>query len=142
MDVQVLRKKTYPLGKILSITGAVGIFAGGLVLGYMYFYNHPLEEGATSPEIIIPEPEPEPAGAPTTTAPVVEEQKTFVEILSTPTGYLNVREGPGTNFKQVTRVKPGEAYELVSTNGEKTWHQIKLSATQSGWVAAQYVKVK
>lgn len=59
-----------------------------------------------------------------------------VKILSTPTGYLRVRSGPGTSYAEVTRVNPGESYELLE---EKTgWVKIKVSETVSGWVSSQY----
>lgn len=138
VDNKLIRRKTFPVAKVLLLAAALGIFAGGLVVGYLYFYGNPLEEKVT-PEIIVPEPEPEPVA---TSTPAVEAKKSFVEILETPTGFLNVREGPGTNFKKVGQIKPGEAYELLSTNAEKTWYQIKISETLSGWIINQYAKVK
>lgn len=66
-------------------------------------------------------------------APVVVSK---VKILSTRTGYLRVRTGPGTSFAEVARVNPGETYELLE---EKTgWAKIKVSDTVSGWVSSQY----
>lgn len=60
-----------------------------------------------------------------------------VKILTTPTGYLRVRSGPGTSYSEVARVNPGETYELLE---EKTgWSKIKVSDTVSGWVSSQYV---
>ena len=60
-----------------------------------------------------------------------------VEILSTPTGTLNVRSGPGTSFSTVTKVNPGEKYELLEESSG--WYKIKVSG-QSGWVSTQYAK--
>lgn len=66
-------------------------------------------------------------------APVVVSK---VKILTTPTGFLRVRTGPGTGFAEVARVNPGESYELLE---EKTgWVKIKVSDTVSGWVSSQY----
>lgn len=66
-------------------------------------------------------------------APVIVSK---VKILTTPTGYLRVRTGPGTGFAEVARVNPGESYELLE---EKTgWVKIKVSDAVSGWVSSQY----
>ncbi len=67
-----------------------------------------------------------------------------VTIKNTPTGWLNVREGPGITYLQVKRVNPGETYTLLE---EKFgWYKIKLDAKSEGtspepiegWIASQY----
>ena len=64
--------------------------------------------------------------------------KKQVQILSTPTGSLNVRSGPNLSYSILTKVKPGEKYTLLE---EKTdWYRINVSGTK-GWVSAQYTKV-
>ena len=63
--------------------------------------------------------------------------KKQVQILSTPTGILNVREGPGTSYDIVTKIKPGEKYDLLEEKGD--WYKIELP-NQTGWVSSQYVK--
>jgi len=60
-----------------------------------------------------------------------------VQILSTPTGTLNVRSGPGTGYQIVTKVKPSEKYTLLGEQSD--WYKIKVSGTQ-GWISAQYAK--
>ncbi|MEK7585058.1 MAG: pilus assembly protein PilM [Patescibacteria group bacterium] len=85
-----------------------------------------------SPEIIFPEP-----AATSTTA---TSTLPTVTIKDTPTGWLNVRSGPGTNFGAVTKVNPGEAYPLLSEEGD--WVRIKLILEVEeieGWVAKQYI---
>ena len=61
----------------------------------------------------------------------------FLEVTTTPTGYLNVREGPSTSAKLITRIKPGEKFELLEEHPE--WFKIQLPDSTSGWVSAQYV---
>src|SRR3990167_5736991 len=62
---------------------------------------------------------------------------TQVEILPTPTGILNVRDGPSQTNKVLTTIKPGEKYELTA---EKSgWYKIKVGATE-GWISSQYAK--
>ena len=60
-----------------------------------------------------------------------------VQITSTPTGFLNVRGGPGTSFPIVAKVNPGEKYEFLE---EKSgWYKIKVSGS-TGWISTQYSK--
>ena len=66
-----------------------------------------------------------------------------LQISQTPTGWLNVRSGPGTSFAPVGRVNPGEVYPLLAEEGE--WYRIKFERegqTKEGWVAKQYVIIK
>lgn len=59
----------------------------------------------------------------------------MVKILNTPTGWLNVRSGPGTTYAQVTRVNPGESYPLLEEKGD--WYHIRIGEIE-GWIAKQY----
>ena len=66
-----------------------------------------------------------------------------LQISETPTGWLNVRSGPGTSFAPVGRVNPGEVYPLLAEEGE--WYRIKFERegqAKEGWVAKQYVIIK
>ena len=98
------------------------------------------------PEIIVPN------DTPTTSAdtPAASESpksepevvKSTVTVLDTPTGYLNVRGGPGTNFEKIGQINPGETYELVTADQDKGWYQIKLDEARNGWVTKQYAEIK
>ncbi len=77
----------------------------------------------------------------TTSAPVIEDNTSSTEktlkIADTPTGWLNVRSGPGTSFASLGRVNPGEVYPLLAEEGE--WYRIKFgNQSKEGWVAKQY----
>lgn len=61
----------------------------------------------------------------------------LVKVLPTPTGWLNVRSGPGTTYAQVTRVNPGESYPLLEEKGD--WYHIRIGQ-QEGWIARQYAE--
>jgi uncharacterized protein YgiM (DUF1202 family) len=52
---------------------------------------------------------------------------------------VNVRCGPGTNFKEVGKLAKGARVEVVAKSGD--WTQIKPTASCSGWIAAQFVDV-
>ena len=59
-----------------------------------------------------------------------------VKILSTPTGFLRVRQEPSIAASEISQVKPGETYELID---EKTgWFEIKLTSGNFGWISSQY----
>ena len=60
-----------------------------------------------------------------------------VEILNTPIGTLNVRSGPNTSFSIITKVNPGEKYQLLEES--PGWYKIK-TASGEGWISAQYAK--
>lgn len=76
--------------------------------------------------------------SPTTTvsptpAPIASSS---VTILNTPNGFLRARSGAGTAFGEVTRVKPGDSYQVLSeSNG---WYEIKIDENTSGWVSSQF----
>jgi uncharacterized protein YraI len=62
--------------------------------------------------------------------------KNQVEILQTPTGILNVRNGPGTGYAVIGQVSPGEKYDLLEESSG--WYRIK--AAKEGWISNQYAK--
>lgn len=61
-----------------------------------------------------------------------------VKILDTPVGFLRVRKSPEISSEEVEQVFPGKTYPLVSTSDDKKWYEIGLTATESGWISAQY----
>lgn len=65
-----------------------------------------------------------------------------VTILSTPTGFLRVRSGPSLAASEVSRVKPGEKYQVLEK--QSGWIKIQLtdiaSATTSGWISSEYTR--
>lgn len=62
-----------------------------------------------------------------------------VEILTTTTGFLNVRFGPSLKSEIIGKVPPGKIYEYREiTDG---WYLIILSDTVEGWVLGDFVKV-
>jgi len=69
---------------------------------------------------------------------VASISQTVVEILSTETGYLNVRSRDGGG-DTTGRVSPGERYIQLKA-GDYGYVQIDLGNGKSGWVAKKYVK--
>lgn len=85
--------------------------------------------------------EPKPVATP------VPVQKTYVEILSTPTGFLRVRSGPGATGSEIAQVKPGSQYLFLDEDVATGWIKIQYEAPKAGlpngiegWVSGQYVK--
>jgi len=86
-------------------------------------------------------PMPEPTATPLPVA------KTYVVILSTPTGFLRVRSGPGTSGSEIAQVKPGSQYLFLDEDLATGWVKIQYEAPKAGlpngiegWVSGQYVK--
>lgn len=54
-------------------------------------------------------------------------------------GSLNVRSGPGTNYKVVAWVKNGQAVTVLSESG--AWSRIKVNATgKTGYILSSYIE--
>lgn len=68
------------------------------------------------------------------------EKKIMVEILSTPTGFLRVREEASTAAKEVAQVNPGERFPFLGEDTENNWFKIGYKEGEEGWVTGQYAK--
>jgi hypothetical protein len=80
-----------------------------------------------------------------TPAPVVS--KTYVQILTTPTGTLRMRTKPGVAGEEIAELKVGSKYVYLSTDGATGWYEIQyqdpapgLPNGITGWVSNQYSK--
>lgn len=61
-----------------------------------------------------------------------------ITILSTPTSFLRVREGPGISFSEVDQIDPGETFEFLDE--DNGWYEIKVNSDTTGWVSSRYAK--
>lgn len=75
---------------------------------------------------------PSPSPTPTT--------KTYVQILSTPTGFLRVRDNPSTTANEIAQVKPGQKYPLTDEDAKTGWFEIEYLPGKFGWITNQYAK--
>ncbi len=66
--------------------------------------------------------------------------KPYVEILSTPTGWLKVRESTSTSSNELAKVNPGDkfAYQEIETPG---WFKIEYAVGEWGYVSSTYAKI-
>ena len=149
----IMPESHHRLAKAVLYAMILGGLTGAAILFYLNTRTTSPDD-YSAPTITIPDdtasPPPPATTTPTTTAaeptppagvqPAAPVQ--VVEILSTPTNFLNVRKGPGTNFAKIGEVKPGEAYILISTNETKGWYEIRLANGSTGGVTRQYAKVK
>ena len=55
------------------------------------------------------------------------------------TDNVNVRSGPGTNFKDIGKLAKGEKVEVVKTTGE--WTQIKPTEKCAVFIAAEFIEI-
>jgi uncharacterized protein YgiM (DUF1202 family) len=54
------------------------------------------------------------------------------------TSKVNVRSGPGTEYKVIERVKKGEPLDIVEKKGD--WLRIRRQGGREGWIHAKLVK--
>lgn len=75
-----------------------------------------------------PIPTDTPIPAPTSSAPSVAVEKT-----------VNLRSGPGTDYKVVGTLPIKQNFEIIGRNADSSWWQIKVK-NEPAWVAASVVK--
>jgi SH3-like domain-containing protein len=63
----------------------------------------------------------------------------FVKDGAATSDAINIRCGPGTNYKDVGKLAKGEKVEVVEAKGE--WTQIKPTPHCTGWVASELVEI-
>lgn len=101
--------------------------------GYKLILNTIL--GTATDEKIIKSPTP--TNAPETTlTPTSPPSKIF--ILSTPNGFLRVREEPALTAAEIGRVNSGESFDATDEND--SWFKIKLDDGSEGWVSKSYAE--
>lgn len=67
-----------------------------------------------------------------------KQDKPYVKILDTPTGWLRVREGPTITATEAAKVNPGETYPFLDE--ESGWYKIQYEKGKEGWVSGKYAK--
>lgn len=55
------------------------------------------------------------------------------------TELLNIRSGPGTRFRIIGQLDPGEQVELFTRNADASWLRIRSESGAVGWVSRDYV---
>jgi len=65
--------------------------------------------------------------------------KPYVEISSTPTGFLRVRNSASASATEIAKVSPGDKFPYLET--QDGWYQIEYQENETGWVSATYAKL-
>lgn len=66
-------------------------------------------------------------------------QPTIVAGQVNATSNVNVRSEPDVNSAAIAALVPGTSVEILGTNDDNTWYQVRLSGGQEGWLAASLV---
>lgn len=69
----------------------------------------------------------------------INNEKKTVTISQTPNGFLRVRNGPGTNFAEITRINSDDTFDVISE--ESGWIEIQVDDDISGFVSNQFAKI-
>lgn len=59
-------------------------------------------------------------------------------VKQTSDGFLNLREGPGSNYNIIRRMYPGDDLRLLDAKGD--WRQVELQNGIIGWAHARYLQ--
>ncbi|MGQ9586339.1 MAG: SH3 domain-containing protein, partial [Anaerolineae bacterium] len=78
-----------------------------------------------------------PTDTPVPPTPTPEPPQAVINIDS-----LNVRAGPGTSYDRVGQARQGQRFDIVGRTEDGKWLQICCLQGRTGWVAAQYVRVR
>lgn len=101
-------------------------------------YNLIVETKLVKDNPIIPPIEEEVVPIATESATESTITKQMVLIKQTETGWLNVRESNSGQSKEISKVNPGEKYEMIEE--ENGWIKIKLNDGKIGWISAKYAE--
>lgn len=52
---------------------------------------------------------------------------------------VNVREGPGVDFREISALAPGTGIQILGQSGDGAWLNIRLEDGREGWVASRLV---
>ncbi|MFA6131029.1 MAG: SH3 domain-containing protein [Patescibacteria group bacterium] len=133
---------------LVSGTVALVLVFAPSISSRLFPQDEVIEESMVIPEEAAPSADEEviDSTAVVTDDVVADETLTRVQVLSTPTGWLNVRAEPSTEATILTTVLPGEIYQYLLFQeqiGEEEygWYQIILSEGSYGWVYEEYVEV-
>jgi GH25 family lysozyme M1 (1,4-beta-N-acetylmuramidase)/peptidoglycan hydrolase-like protein with peptidoglycan-binding domain len=67
-----------------------------------------------------------------------EAERRYVEVNGT---NVNVRVGPSTKYKVITRANTGDTFPFVATAENYGWHAIEINS-KIGWICGDYATVK
>ena len=96
------------------------------------YVNHDGADGWVSASFLAPVNRPPPSNPPSGGG----DTSTITRIASSP---VNVRTGPSTDFKIVSRLTRGESVEVAQCTSDRSWCYVSHNGPD-GWVAADYLR--
>ncbi len=63
-----------------------------------------------------------------------------IEILSTPNGFLRVRQSSSTDSEEIARVNTKDTFILIEESSDGEWYKIEYEEEKTGWISSQYAK--
>lgn len=85
-----------------------------------------------SPTIIPPTPSNTPS--PTVTPPILGSINSMQSI--------NVRSGPGVEYETIAVLRPATRVEVIGTNTDQAWLNIRMEDGDEGWVSSTLVRIQ
>jgi anionic cell wall polymer biosynthesis LytR-Cps2A-Psr (LCP) family protein/uncharacterized protein YraI len=65
----------------------------------------------------------------------------ITQAIVPPRDVVNVRRGPGVNYRVITRLSAGQSALIIGKSDDAKWLQVRIR-NSAGWVATQYVRVQ
>lgn len=111
------------------------------IYGLVSNFGAPQQFSAPRPAPVVEAPAPEAAPtaapeAPATSTPAATGKRLRIGI--SPLGFVNVRNGPGTNYKKLREARPGETYAYTTV--ENGWYRIVDDTGGAGWISETYAE--
>ena len=138
----------FALGAIVLGLCAVVLFFG--VRGFSFLSGSPQPTATATQVAVIPQATATTSeGEPTNTAAPTAVPATKVAASATPSAItvtandtVNIRSGPGTNFKVLAKLASGTSATVVARSEDSKWFEIQIpNKTDLGWVNADFVSI-
>lgn len=94
----------------------------------------PLPTATFTPSQTLIPPTPSDTPVPTATPPILGSVNSLQSI--------NVREGPGVNFGALVALRPATRVEVLGTNNDGNWLNVRMEDGSEGWVLANLIRIQ
>ncbi len=74
--------------------------------------------------------------------PVAVEELDVIATAQVDNFALNVRQGPGANFKLLDTLAEGDEVSILALNKDELWALVETAAGQKGWVSIEFLAVE
>jgi len=68
-------------------------------------------------------------------------KKPYITILSTPTGWLRVRDQAEVSGTEIAKVNPNDKFPYLEASASSGWYQIEYLEGKTGWVSGKYAEL-